>query len=183
MSAADKKRAKKERRAERKAAILAENNKENNNIIEETIPAMVTIKRVAENGTGSPTVTITLKGSTPDQDKLLYTLVGGADQTTATPPQPENETVSKKKKKKNAKAADVVQKPVVPAVITKEVKVTVSLDAASPQEVKKNKKETKKNDKLVKYYEEKEATVDDLSIPMLRLPPGKFQSHFLYYTD
>ncbi|KAJ8941891.1 hypothetical protein NQ318_001746 [Aromia moschata] len=45
-----------------------------NKVLEETIPAMVTIKRVAENGTSAPTVAITLKGSTPDQDKLLYTL-------------------------------------------------------------------------------------------------------------
>lgn len=38
---------------------------------------MVTIKRVMEHSTSEPTVTITLKGSTPDKDKLLYTLVNG----------------------------------------------------------------------------------------------------------
>lgn len=38
---------------------------------------MVTIKRVMEHSSSEPTVTITLKGSTPDKDKLLYTLVNG----------------------------------------------------------------------------------------------------------
>lgn len=129
---------------------------------------MVTIKRVAENGSGSPTVTITLKGSTPDQDKLLYTLVGGTDETVSEP-QLEIENVSKKKKKKNVKV-NSVQKLTPPVVITKEVKVTVSLDAGSNQDAKKiNKKEGKKVNKNVSG---KEVTVDDLSIPMLRLPPG-----------
>lgn len=127
---------------------------------------MVTIKRIAENGTGSPTVTITLKGSTPDQDKLLYTLVGGADQT-ATPPEQDSESISKKKKKKNAKV-NVIQKSAVPVAITKEVKVTVSLDNASTLDTKKNnKKDAKRAGKPLKNLE-----ATDLSMPMLRLPPG-----------
>lgn len=171
VSAAEKKKAKKQRRALRSAAALTEINKENSSVIEETIPAMVTIKRIAENGSGSPTVTITLKGSTPDQDKLLYTLVGGSDQTIPLA-QLENETVAKKKKKKNSKA-NPEQKPVVPTVITKEVKVTVSLDATTAQDSKKkSKKEGKKADKALKKIEIKEVTASDLSIPMLRLPPG-----------
>ncbi|KAK9758806.1 FAM193 family C-terminal [Popillia japonica] len=54
-----------------------EANDPDSELMEETIPAMVTIKRVVENNNSPPTVTITLKGSTPDQDKLLYTLVNG----------------------------------------------------------------------------------------------------------
>ncbi|PNF31508.1 hypothetical protein B7P43_G00807 [Cryptotermes secundus] len=40
-------------------------------------PQMVTIKRVMEGNGSEPTVTITLKGATPDKDKVLFTLVNG----------------------------------------------------------------------------------------------------------
>lgn len=40
-------------------------------------PQMVTIKRVMESNGAEPTVTITLKGATPDKDKVLFTLVNG----------------------------------------------------------------------------------------------------------
>jgi hypothetical protein len=40
-------------------------------------PQMVTIKRVMEANGSEPTVTITLKGATPDKDKVLFTLVNG----------------------------------------------------------------------------------------------------------
>jgi hypothetical protein len=40
-------------------------------------PQMVTIKRVMEGNGNEPTVTITLKGATPDKDKVLFTLVNG----------------------------------------------------------------------------------------------------------
>lgn len=40
-------------------------------------PQMVTIKRVMEANGAEPTVTITLKGATPDKDKVLFTLVNG----------------------------------------------------------------------------------------------------------
>ncbi|KAK7873317.1 hypothetical protein R5R35_011373 [Gryllus longicercus] len=42
-----------------------------------TAPQMVTIKRVMEPNGAEPTVTITLKGATPDKDKVLFTLVNG----------------------------------------------------------------------------------------------------------
>lgn len=42
---------------------------------------IVTIKRVMEGGSKEPTVTITLKGSTPDKDKLLYTLINGQSES------------------------------------------------------------------------------------------------------
>lgn len=38
---------------------------------------MVTIKRVMEPHESEPTVTITLRGATPKQDKVLYTLFNG----------------------------------------------------------------------------------------------------------
>ncbi|KAL1114789.1 hypothetical protein AAG570_007613 [Ranatra chinensis] len=40
-------------------------------------PQMVTIKRVMEPHNSEPTVTITLRGATPNQDKVLYTLLNG----------------------------------------------------------------------------------------------------------
>nr|CAD7452856.1 unnamed protein product [Timema tahoe] len=40
-------------------------------------PQMVTIKRVIEPNGTEPTVTITLKGTTPDEDKVLFTLING----------------------------------------------------------------------------------------------------------
>ncbi|XP_063221682.1 uncharacterized protein LOC134530617 isoform X2 [Bacillus rossius redtenbacheri] len=40
-------------------------------------PQMVTIKRVIEPNGAEPTVTITLKGTTPDEDKVLFTLING----------------------------------------------------------------------------------------------------------
>ncbi|XP_065210983.1 transcription factor mef2A-like isoform X3 [Planococcus citri] len=40
-------------------------------------PQMVTIKRVMQPNSSEPTVTITLRGSTPKEDKVLYTLLNG----------------------------------------------------------------------------------------------------------
>jgi hypothetical protein len=41
------------------------------------VPKMVTIKRVMETSGTEPTVTITLRGATPNEDKVLYTLQNG----------------------------------------------------------------------------------------------------------
>lgn len=155
---------------------------ENSHILEETIPAMVTIKRVAENGSSTPTVTITLKGSTPDQDKLLYTLVNGMDEN-ASCKVADNTTdqtsTSKKKKKKKQQNSQPIS-----TVITKELKVTLALDANKPsftdlssQETKKiTKNNTKSNDKkpATKQNANKKDDIchEDIQIPMLRLPPG-----------
>jgi hypothetical protein len=38
---------------------------------------MVTIRRVMEPNNADPTVTISMKGETPDADKLIFTLVNG----------------------------------------------------------------------------------------------------------
>lgn len=40
-------------------------------------PQMVTIRRVMEHSSAEPTVTITLKGDTPEKDTVLFTLVNG----------------------------------------------------------------------------------------------------------
>jgi hypothetical protein len=40
-------------------------------------PQMVTIRRVMEPSSSEPTVTITLKGDTPEKDTVLFTLVNG----------------------------------------------------------------------------------------------------------
>jgi hypothetical protein len=40
-------------------------------------PQMVTIRRVMEHNSAEPTVTITLKGDTPEKDTVLFTLVNG----------------------------------------------------------------------------------------------------------
>ncbi|XP_073999748.1 uncharacterized protein isoform X3 [Rhodnius prolixus] len=51
----------------------------NHNKTEQTPPGpqMVTIKRVMEPHNSEPTVTITLRGATPNQDRVLYTLLNG----------------------------------------------------------------------------------------------------------
>lgn len=119
----------------------------NSELMEETIPAMVTIKRVVENNNSPPTVTITLKGSTPDQDKLLYTLVNGhASDYTAIGRDKVNNSIKKPKsqeqsvkisetnadikKKKKKSPNSIINPPNVPVntVTTKELKVTLAVD-------------------------------------------------------
>lgn len=155
---------------------------------------MVTIKRIAESGSSAPTVTITLKGSTPDQDKLLYTLVNGSDDASSKPAeQPEtisnNPTKNKKKKQKQPEPAPQLNQkhkpaPVAPQVVTKELKVTVALDMNKNQQTANSQTANQKLGKNnVKNQIEKCVTKqntqksnfnpDDLPIPMLRLPPGK----------
>lgn len=124
-------------------------------LIEETIPAMVTIKRVVENDNSPPTVTITLKGSTPDQDKLLYTLVNGYNNKEQTNVKPNSNQDSSKNKKKNKAQANKTTEPVLNIETnskkkknkngvrieetTKEVKVTLAIDKSSSK-IKENNK-------------------------------------------
>ncbi|XP_063914830.1 uncharacterized protein LOC135131174 isoform X2 [Zophobas morio] len=155
-------------------------------LLEETIPAMVTIKRVVENENALPTVTITLKGSTPDQDKLLYTLVNGHDGNNAQLNDKKNkknkEPVTKtvnlevnaatnQKKKKNKTDKSNQQSN----VITKELRVTLAVDPAAATE-KKNKQvkqgETKINKKPDNNNKKEKSKEADINIPMLKLPPG-----------
>lgn len=155
--------AKMQREREKKAAAAAAaaaNNKKSKNdkkkqkpkqdkerLLEETIPAMVTIKRVIENDNAPPTVTITLKGSTPDQDKLLYTLVNGYNKKKEQPKIIENTQETSKNKKKN-KSQPAPAKTPEPAPsnnknkkkkkevkfeeITKEVNVKLAIDKPKP---------------------------------------------------
>lgn len=136
--------------------------------MEETIPAMVTIKRLVQSNDAVPTVTITLKGSTADQDKLLYTLVnqrtGGNDaQSTENKKNKKNKdtgtngqsgttvnlevkSLNKKNKNKNDKSNHQNN------VIAKEVRLTLAVDPTSNgnvSDVKKNKVTTnnKQSDK------------------------------------
>ncbi|XP_059474933.1 uncharacterized protein LOC132196369 [Neocloeon triangulifer] len=79
-------------------------------------PQMVTIRRVMEPSSSEPTVTITLKGDTPDHDKVLFTLVNGQVKDDAKgkgkqaeqKPAPETK---KSKKKKGAKQAEPAPVP------------------------------------------------------------------------
>ncbi|XP_076174417.1 uncharacterized protein LOC143150204 isoform X2 [Ptiloglossa arizonensis] len=72
----------------------------------ETQPQIVTIKRVMESNSAEPTVTITLKGQTPAEDKVLFTLVNGQtkEKEVALPKleNEQNQNISGKKKKTKA---------------------------------------------------------------------------------
>ncbi|CAG9855308.1 unnamed protein product [Phyllotreta striolata] len=185
-----KKRSKKERQAEKRRLLKID---DKTNVVEETIPAMVTIKRIAESGSSTPTVTITLKGSTPDQDKLLYTLVNGSDDANTKPKeQQELKPASKKKKKKQKQQQEQQQStkinneppsPKPPQVVTKELKVTVALDMNKNQHPANtpvvNQKPAKPNSNHVadkkppkQNLQKADLSREDLPIPMLRLPPG-----------
>lgn len=147
-------------------------------LIEETIPAMVTIKRVAENNNSPPTVTITLKGSTPDQDKLLYTLVNGYNNSKEQlSTKSENTQESSKSKKKNKTQAVKVSEPVLNLATdssnkaeikkkknkngiktqetTKEVKVTLAVDKPKDNNKKNKQTDDKKKQNVMKAKVEK----------------------------
>ncbi|KAK5639532.1 hypothetical protein RI129_012024 [Pyrocoelia pectoralis] len=141
--------------------------------IEETIPAMVTIKRVAEGGDTPATVTITLKGSTPESDKLLFTLVNGYndkehiatatinEDTTKVNNKTKSGTIIKdpaisNKKDKDGQAKNVKKKkgkevtpPPLPPKdvnngVSKELRVTIALDKKKGTESEPSGRETEK---------------------------------------
>lgn len=155
-----------------KKAKAKQQSEEKEVLIEETIPAMVTIKRVAENNNSPPTVTITLKGSTPDQDKLLYTLVNGYNNSKEQlASKGENTQESSKSKKKNKTQTVKVSEPVLNLATdstnkteikkkknkngiktqetTKEVKVTLAVDKPKDSNNKKNKQTDEKKKQSV----------------------------------
>ncbi|XP_076678686.1 uncharacterized protein LOC143374415 isoform X2 [Andrena cerasifolii] len=70
----------------------------------ESQPQIVTIKRVMESNSAEPTVTITLKGQTPAEDKVLFTLVNGQTKEAPLPKleTEQNQNISGKKKKTKA---------------------------------------------------------------------------------
>lgn len=169
----------------------------------ETIPAMVTIKRVVENNNCPPTVTITLKGSTPDQDKLLYTLVNGHSNDIVDKNNGANEkdkrqkqetkhkeTNNSKKNKNKKNKTEACNKITGASVTSNELKVTLAVDksfrkSSSPIETVKIKKKNKANiQQQQKKGEEKPEfskplTENDLDIPSLRLPPGTYSRFIL----
>ncbi|XP_028141077.1 uncharacterized protein LOC114335109 [Diabrotica virgifera virgifera] len=179
-----KKKSKKERQAEKKRLLQQQKleEEERKKIVEETIPAMVTIKRVAENGS-SPTVTITLQGSTPEEEKLIYTLVKGDDDNVSEAAVAQEPNKGSKKKNKQKQP---VQKPKppdeIPQVVTKELKVTVGLGMNKQQNSESASTESGKFSNIKQLVESKKGTKlndkkqnvsqDDMPIPMFRLPPG-----------
>ncbi|XP_070168941.1 uncharacterized protein [Polyergus mexicanus] len=99
----DKKLTKKERKKLKKEMKKLEETKmkEARNVAQtESQPQIVTIRREINSNSAEPTVTITLKGQTPAEDKVLFTLVNGQ---TKEPPhkteQEQNQNNSGKKKK------------------------------------------------------------------------------------
>lgn len=195
--------------------------------LEETIPAYVTIKRDSRDD-AVPTVTITLKGSTPDQDKLLYKIVNGYSQ--APLDAPKQHQSRKKNKNQMVQSSDTEGAMEVEKLckkknkngrmqqeISKEVKVTLSLPSSSvDSSVNKrtNTKQTEAKKKTVvksnnnnNNSSSSSATSNtmktaakeqikpntscntnnnnnnkdaDLNIPMLRLPPGKWEFSFIF---
>lgn len=73
-----KQQRKEAKKAKKKKKALALANKIEEQ--EQIPPQMVTIKRVMEPNSAEPTVTITLRGATPKEDKVLYTLLNGQGQ-------------------------------------------------------------------------------------------------------
>ena len=97
-----KKERKKLRREIRKLEEAKANEPEQQPIQQsENQPQIVTIKRVMESNSAEPTVTITLKGQTPAQDKVLFTLVNGQtkEQNSSKSEQAQSQSTSGKKKK------------------------------------------------------------------------------------
>lgn len=177
-----KKRLKKRRQAEKRQAAEIQRN-----TIEETIPAMVTIKRVPGGENGVPSVTITLKGCTPDQDKLLTTLVEEPkieckNKSTSNHINNNNLTQNKGPKKKkvvgkyNGQSVDKSTVP-EPMLIAKDVKVTVAVDK-DPIPVVTNSldfiaEKPLKKPKTREVKREREPTEEEIkSLGNLRLPPG-----------
>lgn len=125
-------------------------------LLEETIPAYVTIKRDSKDDT-LPTVTITLKGSTPDQDKLLYKIVNGYSQANT-----ENLKQGKKKNKNQVQSTGKVIETIadteksckkknkngITQEISKELKVTLTIPSdSSDSNVNRKTKQTEEKKK------------------------------------
>nr|XP_033341608.1 uncharacterized protein LOC117229303 [Megalopta genalis] len=103
----EKKLTKKERKKQKKELKKLEETKAKEvkkPVQAESQPQMVTIKRVMESNSAEPTVTITLKGQTPAEDKVLFTLVNGQTKEVSLPKleNEQNQNISGKKKKTKA---------------------------------------------------------------------------------
>ncbi|XP_060515944.1 uncharacterized protein LOC132695608 isoform X2 [Cylas formicarius] len=144
------------------------------NIVEETIPAMVTIKRVSNTENGTPAVTITLKGYTPDQDKLLYTLVEDPkDEGKDTKIEPVvSKELNKAKKKIKNKPLQVQEKE--PKVVAKEVKVMLAVDKNSSKAFPDTASDNTCKKPIAKVVNREVLPTEDemRALGNLRLPPG-----------
>ncbi|XP_072387260.1 uncharacterized protein [Diabrotica undecimpunctata] len=180
-----KKKAKKERQAEKKRLLQQQKleDEEREKVIEKTIPAMVTIKRVTGGGNNSPTVEITLKVSTPEDHKLMYTLLNGSDNCNKTEVIHKPNKGYKKKKKAKSFIERLKESEKIPQVITKELKVTVVLDMMNKQQNNKpsstepnklsNTKRIVESKKGIKINDRKQSlSHEDLLVPNILIPPG-----------
>ncbi|XP_012523732.2 uncharacterized protein LOC105829433 isoform X6 [Monomorium pharaonis] len=98
----DKKLTKKERKKlkkEMKKLEEAKAKEAENAAQTESQPQIVTIRREINSNSAEPTVTITLKGQTPAEDKVLFTLVNGQTKEPHKSEQEQNQSNNGKKKK------------------------------------------------------------------------------------
>ncbi|XP_066595931.1 uncharacterized protein [Prorops nasuta] len=132
---------KKERKKVRREMRKIEEAKEKEEKIKqlENQPQIVTIKRVMESNTSEPTVTITLKGQTPAEDKVLFTLINGQTKELPQKSEPEKNQSSNNKKKKGKVNLNLEK-----ATNTKENKVSRSSNERQQQQ-QRNKEIEDKN--------------------------------------
>lgn len=140
---------------------------------------MVTIKKTIEKGETSPTITITLKGSTPDQEKLFSTLMNS--QPDNTKDKPTNK--SKKNKKQPNTPQQKVEQLVQLQVLRKETGTSKS-NNPTDKEVKlsftvnnkpvENSSYNKNADieKMKTQTKTENVKRKDTELPFLKLPPG-----------
>lgn len=154
---------------------------------------MVTIKRVMQGSNKEPTVTITLKGSTPDKDKLLFTLINGQSENNNNQPnvksdltQVDTSKLSKKQRKKLKKEqAKNASQPRPAQVPTKKETNTNNEPVKSKTNVNNNSSKSTNNSKESKEIVTNNKVEDNsvkvslngksegvLNLQMLRLPPG-----------
>uniref|UniRef100_A0A6P7F7C6 Transcriptional regulator ATRX homolog isoform X1 n=2 Tax=Diabrotica virgifera virgifera TaxID=50390 RepID=A0A6P7F7C6_DIAVI len=182
-----KKKAKKERQAEKRRLLQQQmlEDEEREKAIEETVPAMVTIKRVIGGGNNSPTVEI--KVSTPEDHKLIYTLINGSDNCKKTGVTYKVNKGCKNKKNPKTSIERLEAPEKMPQSITKELKVTVALDMINKQQnieppstspstkpnMVSNTKKIVENKKSMKMNDTKQSpSHDDLLVPNSLIPPG-----------
>lgn len=166
-----KKKLKKARQAEKRA-----------NMIQENIPAVVTIRRVPGGENGTPSVTITLKGCTPVQDKLLTKLVEPKvevqnlifESNQALPPDPKDGKKKNKgpkpKPRRGPYKKPAPPEPPVSKIIARDVKVTLAVDPTPDISLSPLSENRPKVKEVKREREPTEAEIKALG--NLRLPPG-----------
>ncbi|XP_050313652.1 LOW QUALITY PROTEIN: uncharacterized protein LOC126748442 [Anthonomus grandis grandis] len=186
-----KKKEKKQRQARKRAEEALKKN-----TIEETIPAMVTIKKIPGVENGIPQVTITLKGCTPQQNQILTHIVEDPkkvkiqNEKKVSNQQGQSKAIAneckdkgRKGKKNNQdqksakspyqKPADIEKPQNDVKVISKDVKVTLTVDKTMnvmpdvvfDAQIKKSKQKQEKIERELSDFEAK-------LVKNLKLPPG-----------